>query len=202
MSPKRPIGKKATKIVTLVDYGSGKIPLRAIGLAGAHPKKKFVAVDPRLVTETIHNLKVVGATAIEDLQGRSNSSVKIINTDYSFSNIIFPEIFKGSYGPGFKLNDMKLTIEIIKREPKGLIPIALLREIQRVLVPNGKFYITTKPELAGFYLKELKKFFGEKNVYARSPKPHELKTVCAMGRLIEGMPQTRIVCANRKGAEK
>ncbi len=175
--------KKPKEIVTLVDLGAGKIPERVADLAFRHPKKRFEAVDKATPRRRSSTINAIRKKAMPDLKRRPDSSVKIINTDFLLSHMILKKLEKRQ----------------LKVNPEKPIPRAFLRQVRRVLVPNGRFYITTEKTMAKFYLPQLRKFFGEKNVSARPPSPAEIKTHHMRVRLEDGVEMIRIVCANRKG---
>lgn len=185
------------KMVHVVDLGSGASSQRLTALAVKHRRKKFEAVGPKLVKGFFKNLRMIREDALLNLRKRPDASVKIINMDHSIHLVGFQKLLSEF--------DEKKRIQFVQDlYRKGLfIPKQFLEEVRRVLVPNGRFYITIikpAPELP--FLQQLKEFFGEENVYARAPRLEELKAPGSLQRMQMGIPLLRIVCANRKETKK
>ncbi len=101
--------------IHVLDLGSSQIPDRIKTLALRHPKRRFVAVDqhPPWPGEKLPtNAEYVTSEVIQYLKSLRNESVQIINAD-------------------FVLNE--LSDEQIRE---------LMAHAKRVLMPNGKFYLS------------------------------------------------------------
>lgn len=115
------------KPVTLIDIGGGKEG-RAYRLAEKHLKKKFVLVDPDLDAiiqgKKLRNVRKKYEKGLEYLRTRRSNSAEIINLDFSGMS---PE------------HDKKL----VHAPNKLVFSKQFFDEAKRVLVKNGRLYITT-----------------------------------------------------------
>ncbi|MBN2067966.1 MAG: hypothetical protein JW744_05860 [Candidatus Diapherotrites archaeon] len=122
------------KPISVLDLGF-EDATRLKGLASRYPRKQFMGIEwekrKGLVTRR-HNLKLVYGDVLSKLRRLPANSVKIVTADFLFS--------------GFKMRGFHVDEEtrigrvFAGRFRKGRIKVA--KQVYRVLVPNGRFFVT------------------------------------------------------------
>ncbi|MEI7960819.1 MAG: hypothetical protein WCI04_00630 [archaeon] len=125
---------RRTKRIDLLDIGFEDAQ-RLIGLASKekHRKKRFVGIEvtKAKVQHKLHNLNLVYADAFDRLKRMRPNSVRIMTTDFLFTE--------------FKVNGVDLAELGWRRNlfEKAFLKrrVDLSKEVARVLVPNGRFVV-------------------------------------------------------------
>ncbi|MBI5884869.1 hypothetical protein HZB89_02105 [archaeon] len=161
---KKPINARLKKR-TLIDLGSGDknptVPLsRPPRLAQLYFREKakkksewkLIGIDPWLSAFKDRHLQVIQGKGLASLRARKSNSIDIINSDYFLGSIYF------------------------ENEKEKELP-AWFRQINRVLKPNGRLYLTVEKYLAPTVMHELLKAgFNAKAIELKWPgTPEERK---------------------------
>ncbi len=200
--------KKAgqTKSTTILDLGSGKVPMWLASIARRHPLRRFEAVDPKMTKSAkgfAENLHRITNDAFKRLKKSPSKSVAVITMNFSECDIFYERALSGMKGvkkataileKGSKAPDDLLEIFAKTMEGFNVFPPEFLKEVKRVLKPNGAFVVVTSNLLAEAHMPHLSKHFDVKTI--KLPKEKVMRSgTKAMKRLVgKGLSLVKIVC--------